>query len=179
MAYKLSISTLVLEGAFNAPSFKKANSLQKTGRFNLRGFESKLKFFYQQLKKESWVLAKQSPILRKRMRRGPQSVTVVLMPAREIKKVNRVFRGKNYPPDVLSFLNPEHREGEILLCPQVIWAQAQQAKTKFEDEVKLLLIHGWLHLLGYDHEGSKAQARRMYSIQNKLVLRLANTAPLF
>lgn len=91
----------------------------------------------------------------------------------EIKKLNNFYRGKNKTTDVLSFIYESKVgggvEGEIIISyPQAV-RQAKEQKHAALEEIKMLLIHGVLHLAGYDHEKSLREARRMENLQNKMV----------
>jgi probable rRNA maturation factor len=91
----------------------------------------------------------------------------------EIKKLNMLYRKKNKPTDVLSFPaatgpGPETL-GDIVISLPVAKAQAKSAGWQLEKELIFLLIHGLLHLLGYDHELGPRQAREMADIQKKLM----------
>lgn len=96
--------------------------------------------------------------------KGRLAVSLGLVSPREIKKLNQKYRKKNRPTDVLSFLYED--SGEIILCPEVIRQNAKQFKNSFKKELNRILIHGLLHLVGYDHEGSKAEAERMWEKEN-------------
>ena len=95
----------------------------------------------------------------------------------EIARLNEKFRGKRGPTDVLSFecdLDEEYDEmffeddpifelGDVIIAPDVAEAQTAEYGTTFEQEISLLLVHGLLHLCGYDHiedeEALEMQAR--------------------
>lgn len=106
-----------------------------------------------------------------------ESLSVVFLDRKEARRVNLHFRKKDYATDVLSFspIEPESL-GELVLCPQVIKMQAKQHKLSFEQELGYLLIHGVLHLLGFEHEGQsavhRARARKMMKLQDQLFDRL-------
>jgi probable rRNA maturation factor len=92
---------------------------------------------------------------------------------RELQRLNREFLGHDYPTDVLSF--PEGTEGASLgeLAISVERAAAQAAEFGHEcvDEVRILMLHGLLHLTGMDHErdrGEMARAERRWRLQLSL-----------
>ncbi|MFH1453582.1 MAG: rRNA maturation RNase YbeY [Armatimonadota bacterium] len=88
------------------------------------------------------------------------SIDVVFMNNDAIKKLNKVYRKKNKPTDVLAFnissededefLNPINLLGEIIISTPYAKEQAKKQKHSLKKEVVFLLIHGLLHLLGYD-----------------------------
>ena len=87
-----------------------------------------------------------------------------------IQEVNRDYLGKDRPTNVISFAMQEGEGGGVqpdLLGDVVISAEtaardACEAKSTFESELYFLLLHGILHLLGYDHErGTEAEAKCM------------------
>ena len=91
----------------------------------------------------------------------PQKVdfTVTMVEADRIQELNQLFRGVNEPTDVLSFpsggeIDPEtgiEYIGDIAICPEKALEHATLADNSLEDEICLLLIHGLLHLSGFDH----------------------------
>lgn len=102
-----------------------------------------------------------------------QELTVVFMDPAPAKKINKTYRQRNYATDVLSFESENPGElGELLICPQVIEKQAQEHELSFKAELAYMLIHGVLHLLGYDHEKSAKDAAKMFKIQDQLFDRL-------
>lgn len=111
--------------------------------------------------------------LKNKKRLSRSDLTVVLLSSARMKKVNLQFRGKDYVTDVLSFA-PTSREsvGELLFCPSVLKKQARLNQHSLDNELTYLLIHGILHLLGYDHERSKAAEKKMFLIQDRLFSRL-------
>ncbi len=90
-----------------------------------------------------------------------KEISVALLYPEEIKKLNKLYRQKNKVTDVLSFnLADKNILGEIVICLEQAKKQAKEKKTSLQAELKLLLAHGTLHLLGYDHEGSEVEADR-------------------
>jgi len=103
--------------------------------------------------------------------RSPHELSILFVSDREIQKLNLQYRGKNKPTDVLSFLLNEggvqHLTphiaalGDIVISVETTKRNAQKFGKTFEEELQFLLIHGFLHLLGYDHEKSKKEEKRM------------------
>ncbi len=79
-----------------------------------------------------------------------------------LKNLNRDFRGKDHPTDVLSFPSPslEGVLGDIAISVQRATEQAREYGHDTPTEIRILLLHGLLHLLGYDHETDKGRMRR-------------------
>jgi probable rRNA maturation factor len=102
-------------------------------------------------------------------------VTVLLTTDAAIRKLNRQFRGKNKPTDVLSFpaegLGAEGYAGDLAISVPTARKQAVQQSHSLSTEVKVLILHGLLHLAGYDHEADEGQmARRERLLRAKLDL---------
>ena len=86
---------------------------------------------------------------------------VVVASERAVREANRRFRGKSGSTDVLSFPDEdEGRLGDILVCAGRAEAQANEYGHSAEAEVKTLILHGLLHLLGFDHETDAGDMRR-------------------
>lgn len=94
-------------------------------------------------------------------------LSVVLVCRRRMQGLNKKYREKDKPTDVLSFLLEPDKLGEIVICPGQVKENAEKFGTDFKKELTLVLIHGILHLLGYDHEGARKEAKRMEIKQNK------------
>jgi probable rRNA maturation factor len=92
------------------------------------------------------------------LRVGAGDVVVRFVDEEEIRGLNREWRGKDRPTDVLSFpsgvIDPAGRRhvGDIALCLPVAARQAARRRHAPDREAMLLALHGLLHLLGYDHE---------------------------
>ncbi|PIS09850.1 MAG: rRNA maturation RNase YbeY, partial [Bdellovibrio sp. CG10_big_fil_rev_8_21_14_0_10_47_8] len=87
-------------------------------------------------------------------------LVIVFLDPLPAKKINRQYRKKNYATDILSFEGADGLLGELVLCPQVLKKQAKEQGHSFRLELGYMLIHGVLHLLGYDHELSKREAEQ-------------------
>lgn len=95
----------------------------------------------------------------------------------EIHKLNHRFRGKDQPTDVLSFpladtLYPSLL-GEVVISVDTAARQARSRGHALQEELQTLLIHGILHLLGYDHEASRREALRMHRKEREVKALLA------
>ena len=110
--------------------------------------------------------------------RGGQ-VTVRFVDAEEGQGLNREFRGKDYATNVLSF--PYESEpvicGDLVICSPVVEREAKEQDKSLEAHIAHLIVHGMLHLQGYDHETSKADARRMENHERAILLALGYADP--
>lgn len=82
-----------------------------------------------------------------------------------MRKLNRVWRGKNKATDVLSF--PE--VNQIIICLPYSKKEARKQNLTFNQELAMLFCHGILHILGHDHEHSKKEEAAMWEIQDKIL----------
>jgi probable rRNA maturation factor len=141
----------------------------------------------------------------RRLRREPRldgrDVTVCLVTDAEIARLNRTFRGKHGPTDVLSFPaneNPPRKKsreagrqgrkspargrrrergpefedgylGDIAISPETAQRHARRLSHPLKEELRVLVLHGVLHLLGYDHETDHGEMERL---ENRLRRRL-------
>ena len=92
-----------------------------------------------------------------------RDIEVILTTDEEIQKLNREHREKDAPTDVLSFpleaQFPNMPLGSIVISIETAQKGADEFNHSIEDEIKLLFIHGLLHLLGYDHEIDNGEMR--------------------
>ncbi|MEK7626999.1 MAG: rRNA maturation RNase YbeY [Patescibacteria group bacterium] len=105
--------------------------------------------------------------------------------ARNIAKINKKYRKINDSTDVLSFSYINDRDfvnsskniiylGEIFIAPDVIKKNAEKYETVFEQELSRVLIHGLLHLFGYEHEGSRKKCVEMEQMEKSIGLSFKN-----
>jgi len=95
--------------------------------------------------------------------------TIVFVSDPAIRKLNHQFRGKNYATDVLSFPAQHERFekqlntnlGEVVISLDRAAVQAKENGLTFANEVEQLILHGLLHLSGYDHETDKGEMNRL------------------
>jgi probable rRNA maturation factor len=89
-----------------------------------------------------------------------ENLSIAFIGPAEIKKLNKKYRGKDKPTDVLSFDYGDDG-GEIVICPQVVKENAKKDGGGFRKELAKVLAHGILHLAGYDHCKSPKEAEAM------------------
>jgi probable rRNA maturation factor len=130
-------------------------------------------------------LEKFSAGVRKLLKIPADAVTICLVSSADIAKWNRAYRGKNRPTDVLSFTTAEPSVqqrvrklsgqrisaqsddgvsspylGDIAIAPAIARQNARRLGREFNDEMRILILHGILHLMGYDHETDDGQMDR-------------------
>jgi probable rRNA maturation factor len=106
-------------------------------------------------------------------------VTIRYVAAVEGRRLNRSFRGKDSATNVLSFPYVASRsrvEGDIVICAPVVAREARAQRKALEAHHAHLVIHGALHLRGYDHERPR-DAARMESIERRLLARFGFRDP--
>jgi probable rRNA maturation factor len=102
-----------------------------------------------------------------------RELVIAFLGEKDARKLNLRYRKRDYATDVLSFASEdENLLGELVICPAVISRQAKGRKVSVREELSYMVLHGFLHLLGYDHETSKKDAEEMFSLQDKLFERV-------
>lgn len=122
--------------------------------------------------KKKWPQAKRdiSDLLRAAARReevrpAPGGVvSVVLADDAALRRLNRTFRGKDKPTNVLSFPDVAEPLGGMAVGYQTVISEAKEQNKQFVNHAKHMILHGFLHLLGYDHI-LKRDARLMEGIE--------------
>jgi probable rRNA maturation factor len=105
---------------------------------------------------------------------GVAGLSVVFVKAGRMRAINNAYLGHDYATDVLSFsygetvMEGRRFLGEIIIAPEVAASHAARYGTSPENEIRKLLVHGILHLLGYNHETDRGQMNRL---QKKLLRR--------
>lgn len=106
-------------------------------------------------------------------------VSVLLTGDDAIRTLNRTYRGKDKATDVLSFAAADHGQGvagDLAISLETALRQADEHRHDLEIEIKILLLHGLLHLAGYDHETDNGTMhRKEIRLRRKLGLPAALT----
>lgn len=92
------------------------------------------------------------------------NLSIALVNSKKIKELNKEYRKKNYITDVLSFR--DEQMPEIVLCLKKIKKNAKINNNPFQKEIVFCLIHGILHILGYDHEAGEVEELKMQEKEN-------------
>ena len=89
-----------------------------------------------------------------------RSFSIVFVSDEKMRGYNRDFRGFDKPTDVLSFRGDNGYLGDILISSETAYNQARESSTlSFETNIQRLVLHGLLHLMGYDHETDSGEMR--------------------
>lgn len=114
-----------------------------------------------------------------------KKVSVMITSSREMQRLNQGFRGKDRPTDVLSFpASAEARNGQagdVAISAEIASENARRLGHEAAEEIKILMLHGVLHLAGYDHENDhgemarkEQQLRKMLRLPTGLIERAGN-----
>lgn len=102
-------------------------------------------------------------------------LSIVMVDDEQIRCLNRQYFHRHRATNVISFpqqgldTHPAHRLlGDVVISIETAQRQAQERGVELEEEIIILLIHGILHLLGYDHAGSLAERKRMETKEQEL-----------
>ncbi|MBI5644426.1 MAG: rRNA maturation RNase YbeY [Deltaproteobacteria bacterium] len=97
-------------------------------------------------------------------------LSVVVTDNAAIKELNRKHRGMNKPTDVLSFpMGDDYLLGDIVISEEKVSSQAKEFGVTEDEELGRLLVHGILHLIGYDHVPGGRQAKEMKAKEEEML----------
>ena len=127
-----------------------------------------------------WVKALNREVSKRGHKRiGRRELVCVFVTSAEMKRLNRQYRGKDYATDVLSFDSMDAASaGELVFCLPVIVRQSKRTGLSERGELGYMIVHGLLHLLGYDHETSAADEAEMFALQDEIYARLEKSVGL-
>ena len=103
-------------------------------------------------------------------------LSILFVGDQRMRGLNRRYRGKDRTTDVLAFPmrgvphSSSHLLGDVVIAVPTAARQAKQGHRSLDKELTVLLVHGILHLCGYDHERSEKEARRMHR-RERMILR--------
>ena len=111
------------------------------------------------------------------LRCADAELSVVFVSDRRMQRLNRTYRQKNAPTNVLAFPQAPGFPGaasapllgDVIVALPTAAREAQQLQQSLEERVIYLVLHGLLHLLGYDHEQSVTERRRMTALEAKVL----------
>ena len=107
-----------------------------------------------------------------------RSLTIALADDKRVRALNARDRGKDKPTNVLSYPSGERAFlGDVVLARQTVWREAKSQGKTAADHVAHLVVHGTLHLMGYDHETSEAEAERMEALERRILAKLGVADP--
>lgn len=106
--------------------------------------------------------------LRKKL---PQEVGVVEISPKVSRRLNKIYRNKDKPTNVLSFFY-DKKYGEILLCLPVVRREAKTAGNTYKYQVTWMVLHGMLHLSGVHHEQSKNASDKAEKLEQQILSKI-------
>ncbi len=124
------------------------------------------------------ALEKMAEVLLAQTGRKDNELSILLVDDRKITELNSSYRKKNKATNVLSFpmLDPDEEEdgvpqllGDIVISLDTAEREATEAGTSLDDYLPILLVHGYVHLLGFDHELGDEEETRMFAMEKKLL----------
>ncbi len=109
----------------------------------------------------------------------PAELTVRFVGAAEGRQLNQAYRGKDYATNVLSFPyeSGSRLAGDLVLCLPVVEREAEEQGKPPEAHFAHLIVHGMLHLQGYDHETGADDAERMEAVEREILEALGYPDP--
>jgi len=126
------------------------------------------------------VLGRKATIVLDALGFGNFELSLSLVRDAEIRQLNRAYRGRDRPTDVLSFSLREGESGavaralgDVVISLETAKRQGRENGLTLGEEVNRLLVHGILHLAGYDHETSTREERRMKRKERQMLRRIA------
>jgi probable rRNA maturation factor len=106
-----------------------------------------------------------------------RSLNVALADDKAVRALNARHRRKDKPTNVLSYPSGEAAFlGDVVVARQTVWREAREQNKTPADHLAHLVVHGTLHLVGYDHEGA-AEAQRMEALERRILARLGIADP--
>ncbi len=105
--------------------------------------------------------------------RLPAEISIVPVSAKKSAALNRIYRNKRAPANVLSFLYGKEY-GEIIVCPVVIRREAKKQDHSYRYQLAWMIVHGMIHLSGVHHEKFAAIAHRAERLEKQILNKLGS-----
>ncbi len=99
-------------------------------------------------------------------------LNIIFVTDEEIQEMNKYYRNKDYITDVISFPNDDVDLGDIFICINQAKRQSEEYNHSLDREIGFLAVHGYLHVIGYDHQ-TKEEEKEMFELQEE-ILKKAN-----
>lgn len=135
---------------------------------------------FKRIDKKALIEAAELVFKKERIKKNVE-ISVVMVTPEEIRGYNKKYRKKDKPTDVLSFGSIEGYLSEedfvlpeIIICPEEVKKDSEEDGVTFKYEMVKVLIHGMLHLLGFDHEDDETSAEQMFDKQEKYLSLIFN-----
>lgn len=138
--------------------------------------EGKIRFPYKGIRKKDII--DDAEKIARILRISKSAITIIIVDNDIITEINKKFRKKNKPTDVISFAERDmpfpdpcgvQYLGEVYISLEKAWEQFREYSENFRMEVRRLLVHGILHLLGFDHEKSESEDEMMKKKENEVL----------
>lgn len=166
-------------------ALRKQKQIRQTNRRHRQQARLSVHFVWQ----DRFVMGLVTPLLKRAaafawLGQGKAEVNISFVDGDESQQLNRVWRGKDKATNVLSFPFelPEGWEskaqllGDLVICPSILIAEAAEQGKTLAEHTAHLVVHGLLHLQGYDHE-SDAEASIMESLEARLLAHVGISNP--
>ncbi|MBN1150749.1 rRNA maturation RNase YbeY [candidate division WOR-3 bacterium] len=100
------------------------------------------------------------------------ALSIVFVGKNEIRDYNSKYRKKRYVTDVISFPGSDRDYlGDMIICPEKVMENANLLRIRFEEELTRVIIHGFLHLLGFEDHTSQKKVK-MWTVQEEILRKL-------
>ena len=149
---------------------------KKTMKIQIDNNQNKIKIDKRKIRRAAVMLLKHLDC-------SDKEISLSFVNDKTIQKLNNQYRNKDKPTDVLSFslqegefsnINP-HILGDVVISVDTAAADASKGSLSLEQEINFLIIHGLLHLLGYDHENTTKEEAKKMQKKEKDLFRLLNS----
>lgn len=113
-----------------------------------------------------------------------KEISIYIASLEEMRTLNRLYRGRDYPTNVLSFSSNDMRGfnfsflGDLIICHEILKKEAKNQRKSIDSHWAHIIIHGCLHLLGIHHQ-NEIDLKKMESMEIKILKRLGYPNPFY